>query len=339
MVPPKVKKSCKIKIPSEIVVTDPAKLRWGTVSTILAPLVDIARFAAFHLDLGASRVTIYLDKPSKKTVEFFAPFEMVEIIQCDRKYWSRKRRKARLTHQLRQTFNATLTYKTTDLDWLCHIDVDEFLLTEISISQILADAPVDAAYMQMSPAELLAQKNPWSGPSHFKLVPADADQPRSVVHEIYPQFGGILKDGFISHTSGKYFARTGLPDMRIGIHAMRHEGLFIRNCEKFDTIRVGHAHAPTWNTFEKHIDFRVSKGSYRKKKTGVIKLQDIIEQIIASEGMVGLRRFYDDICLATPELLDRLKTHKMLLTARLDLDEKVALWFGDLPPKTGRNRA
>ena len=39
---------------------------WGIVSTIKAPAKDILTFAAYHLDLGAHRVYIYLDAPDTR---------------------------------------------------------------------------------------------------------------------------------------------------------------------------------------------------------------------------------------------------------------------------------
>lgn len=322
---------CAINVPPNRLVRDAKKLRWGTVSTIRAPLGDIARFAAFHLDLGASEINIFLDQPDAQTVDFFAPFTALNIVQCDEKYWEGKREKARQTHQLRQAFNATRCYSRTDLDWLCHIDVDEFLLTQSPIAENLANAPDHAAYMQMLPAELLAQPDPFSGPSFFKLTCASAEQPSSVVTTIYPEFGPFLQDGFISHTAGKYFARPRLGNLRMGIHSLRHQGMYVRNGEKFKTVHIGHAHAPTWDAFNRHMAFRMRHGSYRRKPNESMKLQDILQVIIDTEGETGLLRFYEDVCFASPGLLARLQEHNMLLSARLDLDSKVDRWFGELP--------
>jgi glycosyl transferase family 2 len=322
---------CTIKVPQDRVVRDAGRLRWGIVSTIRAPLRDIARFAAFHLDLGASEISIFLDQPNPETVDFFAPFSALKLVQCDADYWEGKREKARSTHQLRQAFNATRCYKRSNLDWLCHIDVDEFLLTQSPIAENLADAPDDAAYMQMLPAELLAQPDPLTGSSFFKLNCTSAGQPSSVTQVIYPEFGLFLEDGFISHTAGKYFARPCLDDVRMGIHSLRHQGMFVRNGGTFKTVHTGHAHAPSWEIFRRHMKFRMSHGSYRRKPNESMKLQDILQLIDETEGETGVRRFYNDVCLATPDLLARLREHKMLLTARLDLDAKVARWFGELP--------
>ena len=52
---------------------------------------------------------------------------------------------------------------------------------------------------------------------------------------------------------------------------------------------------------------------------------------MAEEGNAGIRKLYDELCLATPERLELLRAHDMLLTRRLELDARVARHFGDLP--------
>lgn len=321
----------EVPVPANIVVRDPDKLRWGIVSTIRAPLRDIARFAAFHLDIGTAQVHIYLDAPDLQTAEFFAGHPAVRITQCDENYWSAKPKKARSTHQLRQAFNASRCYRNTRLDWLAHMDVDEFLLSPDPIAQLLAKAPADAAFARVRPAEMLAQPDPWTGPSYFKLTRQEVGVAKSAICEIYPEFGPHVPDGFISYVGGKNIARTGLANIRLGIHSLSHKGAHVSNGHVLTTAHIGHAHAPSWNVFRRHMGFRMSKGSYRRKPNESMKLGDVLDVIASQEGEAGLRRFFDELCAASPGLLARLRAHQMLLTARLDLDEKVACWFGTLP--------
>lgn len=310
----------------------PAAPRWGTVSTIRAALPDIARFAAYHLDLGASRIDIYLDTPAPETQRFFAPFDAINITQCDAAYWAKKPKKAQRNHRLRQAYNATQCYRTSALDWLAHIDVDEFILSPRPLDHLLAAVPANADVARMRPAELLVQPDPWEGPVHFKLTRREAGHKSIVMEDIYPDTGAQVHQGFLSHTSGKIFARTGLPKSRLGIHHL------IRNGEKSNAghmltdVHIGHAHAPSWQAFQHHLDFRLTQGSYRKTKPEQLELQDLFATLLASEGVSGLRRFFDQVCQATPDLLSRLAAHNLLLTAPLDLDEKVKRWF-DVDPK------
>ncbi|MDK3016215.1 glycosyltransferase family 2 protein [Pseudodonghicola flavimaris] len=320
-----------LKVPHRKRETDPDRLRWGTVSTIKAPLQAIARFAAYHLDLGAALVDIYLDEPDPQVVEFFAPHPRVRLTQCDDAYWQDKPERARSSHQLRQAFNASRAYRKSDLHWLTHIDVDEFLIAPRPMAEILAAVAPEAAFARVRPAELLAQPDPWRGPSHFKLTRRELGLTKAELVRIYPDYGAYVPEGFLGYTGGKNIARTGLPQIRLGIHAVLHKGQPITNFERLPEVHLGHAHAPDWTHFERHLKFRMNKGSYREKLRDRMRLRDVIDIVIEDSGTAGLRRFYDELNAATPELLERLAAHGMLLTASLDLDEKVARWFGDLP--------
>ena len=320
-----------LPVPPDRVERDPARLRWGTVSTIKAPLRDIARFAAYHLDLGAAEIHIFLDRPDPQVMAFFAPFPAVRLTECDDTYWQGRPERARRTHQLRQVYNASRCYRTSDLHWLAHIDVDEFLLTRRPMADILAGVSDDAAYARARPAELLAQPDPWSGPAHFKLTRRERGLTKRELADIYPEFGAYVPEGFLGYTGGKNITRTRLRGIRLGIHGVLYKGTQISNGEILDEVHVGHAHAPSWEKFRRHLEFRMDKGSYREKLRDRMRLRDVLDLVLEAEGEPGLRRFYDELSVASPRLLDRLAAHDMLLTARLDLDEKVARWFGDLP--------
>ena len=109
-----------------------------------------------------------------------------------------------------------------------------------------------------------------------------------------------------------------------------HNGVQLSNGQLMPDIAIGHAHAPTWDTFKQLFDYRMSKRSYRKKSSGSGQLNDVLTLILEDEGKKGLRQFFDEMCLATPERLDLLRDHDMLLTWQLDLDDKVIRHFGKL---------
>ena len=52
--------------------------------------------------------------------------------------------------------------------------------------------------------------------------------------------------------------------------------------------------------------------------------------ISEDEDTKSLRQFFDEMCFATPERLDLLRDHDMLLTWQLNLDDKVMRHFGKL---------
>ena len=60
-------------------------------------------------------------------------------------------------HQVRQTQNATFTYhRKAEVDWLAHIDVDEFLWPAEPLAPLLAALPADIPYARVRPIEALS---------------------------------------------------------------------------------------------------------------------------------------------------------------------------------------
>ncbi|WP_420013727.1 glycosyltransferase family 2 protein [Tateyamaria sp.] len=237
--------------------TDPDKLRWGIVSTVKAPLEQVARFAAFYLDMGAHRVHLHLDLPDPALAEQLS-HPRVRVHQCDDAYWAGKPEKLRESHQLRQAFNATRIYRISTLDWLAHIDVDEFVLAPGPIKPLLAAADPSATHIAMAPVEMLDTAG---DPHHFKRT-----GPKAALRQIYPTYGEHVAGGFISTQSPKNIARTGLDGVRLGIHALRHHGKVVNTGTHVPGLEIGHAHAPDWETFHRHVMYRLDKGSYRNRK-------------------------------------------------------------------------
>lgn len=310
--------------------TDPATLRWGTVTLTNAALPRIARFAAHHLSLGAARVTIYLDTPDQQTVDFLSQNPLIQVITCDTDWWSDQKKPRMKAHQMRQAWVATQCYNATDLDWLAHVDVDEFLLPDAPLADLLAAAPPDQAALLIPPIELLAG----SSPELFKTTPRMAGHDKTTLTQVYPTFGTHLRGGFVSHLEGKLIARTGITGLRMGLHTLSHDGAPVGNRLRVNDILLGHAHAPDWDTFRAHLEFRLTRGSYRKADREAFKLRDVLDFLIETEGDSGLRAFFDEVCAATPALIDRLRSRGMLIERPLNLDAAVARHFGPLPQAT-----
>lgn len=303
--------------------------RWGLVSTVKGPLRHIARFAAHHLELGADRIDLYLDDPDPGTMAALS-HPRLNVTACDDVWWKSIGKKRPPQHQLRQSLNATISYRASELDWLGHIDMDEFLLTKAPIAAALRDAGGEFDQLRMLPAEVLS--SPDGTIRHFKLTRDAAQQPVAVAEEIYPNFGMHLRDGFISHTNGKVFASPGIENARMGVHSLKINGTRIAGSGPLPGIYVGHLHAPDWTHFRAHLEFRRAEGSYRERPDSTqLGMAPLLDFLRAESGEDGLRQMFDELCLDTPDLRARLASHNMLLTHNLDLDSAVARVFGDLP--------
>ncbi|WP_420013725.1 hypothetical protein [Tateyamaria sp.] len=58
-----------------------------------------------------------------------------------------------------------------------------------------------------------------------------------------------------------------------------------------------------------------------------------IKTLLEDGGIPALRHFHTEMSVASPERLDLLDAHDMLVTATLDLDAKVARHFGNIEGK------
>jgi hypothetical protein len=312
----------------------PAKTpTWGVVCTTNAPVQDVARFVAHHLEIGASRVYIYLDTPDPAVSRLLDGHPKVTLTVCDATYWKKAGKNRPEAHQLRQTYNATRALKLAhdQLDWLGHIDTDEFILSPKKLSTLLKSVPGDMAGVRIYPAEALAVATGQT-PVHFKLRTTRDGVPPSAVTDIYPTFGSYLRGGFLSHLAGKVFARTGLGEVRLDIHRLRVKGEDVLNTYELDDVHVGHLHAPDWDSFLSKLDFRQSKGSYRVKSDDALKnVGHLLNYLREEEGEDGLRVFFDEMCSDTEDLRNRLKAHELLLKPRFDPDAAVRKVFGTVP--------
>ena len=305
---------------------------WGIASTILAPTRDILQFAAYHLAAGAHRIYIYLDAPNAEAYAHLDAHPKIRVTTCDDKYWKQRKRDRPDTHQVRQTANATHAYnRRTEVDWLIHMDADEFLVADRPIADILAERPADPPATRIRPMEQLS-----GAPSAFKaFVPNGPDRAR-IIADLYPTYGAYLKGGFLSHLAGKVFVRTNLPNIHLRIHNVFQDGKMLPCHDRQDEIDLAHLHAKSWDDWIAAYRYRVAKGSYRPElgpnkpyEKGGLSMNDLFRMIEGESGEQGLRAFFDEVCADTPALLARLTGHGLLREADLDLMSHLGTHFPD----------
>ena len=312
---------------------------WGVVATVKAPAKDILNFAAHHLDLGAHRVFIYFDEPNDAAFNALKSHPKCRVTLTDAGYW--KRRKGRPdTHQPRQTANATHCYKRKpQVDWLAHIDVDEFLWPREPIAAQLAALPPDTRSARVRPNEALAADPgdpPPSGQIWCKGYARHQRARREETTAIYPTYGDHLNGGFLSHVAGKVFVRTGLPIVSLRIHNAFIDRQADPDPSPLDHTPLVHMHAQSWAHFQKLYQFRLSQGSYRDSlkpapmPDGIaLNMNQVFSALEDAGGEKALRSFYTEVCTATPELRNRLAQFGHLHAVTLDLDAKRRRHFPD----------
>ena len=305
---------------------------WGLCATIRAPAPDIVRFAAYHLEQGAHRLYLYLDAANPVAYAHLKAHPKVRVQICDQAHWKKLCKKRPNRHQVRQSYNATHAYnRRAEVDWLIHMDVDEFLVSERSIAESLGDLGPGQMSARVRPMEKLGDSE-----NAFKaFIPADATR-RATVEQIYPTFGKYIRGGFLSHLAGKLFVRTGLPNMKLQIHNAFQNDATLPKAVELGSMDLAHCHAPTWDAWRAAFDDRLKRGSYRAElpaaapaQEGSMSLHDLFSRLYTDAGDAGLRQFYDEVIGDSPDLRARLGAHDLLRLVDLGLERVVQKHFPD----------
>ncbi|KAA2316157.1 glycosyltransferase family 2 protein [Pseudooceanicola sediminis] len=300
---------------------------WGIVSTIRAPARDVLNFAAWHLDLGATRLMLHFDDPDAPVPEALRNHPQIDVVVADQAYWQRIGRRRPTRHQPRQTLNATRAYAAnTACDWLAHIDVDEFLLCDGPVAGHLARLAPECQTARLRPIEALAADAlPTEPPDtrvNFKAFTLQTPLRHRQTARIFPTYGGWLNGGMLSHAAGKLFVRKGLPEAEFRIHNVLSRGEQNPGQVELSDISLAHFHAGPWEDWLKHYRFRLESGAYRAglrpAQGATAPLHDLLRDLENRRGLAGLRHFHQEVCCDTPDLRARLGAEGLLRTAEFD---------------------
>ena len=302
---------------------------WGIVATIKAPVSDTLGFVAYHLSQGAHHIYIYLDDANEEAFSRLKAHPQVTAHVTDDAWWAKRGRRP-IKHQVRQSRNATHCYRRlARVDWLIHMDVDEFLVSATPLAAVLGALPDNALCARVRPMEQLA-----GDPALFKAFMPGGGTRLSMVDELYPTFGPYLKSGFLSHVAGKVFVRTGQSDLKLRIHNAMIGDEVISDAAELHDVNLAHAHVTSWEQFLGALNFRLDHGSYRAdlppertRAGGSLTLHDLLSHLRENEGEAGLRAFFDEVCAATPRLIGALQDHDLLVSVDLRLRDHIREHF------------
>ena len=317
--------------------------RWGTVSTIKAPLGAILDFAAWHLELGAHRLYIYLDDGPPDTLAVLSAHPKIRAWHTDQAWWD-KRGGRPDKHQVRQSKNARhANTRKPAVDWLAHIDVDEFLLPgAVPVADRLAALPDTALCARVRPVEALAPGDGVApGETAFKGFHLDQQARQEAAEACFPTWGRHPSGGFLSHVAGKLFFRTGLKGLQIRIHNVTLDGQQNPGQVELGDMALGHFHADSWDHFIAAYRFRLDRGSYRAelrpqvRRGDALNLHDLFRAIEAEGGEPALRAFFDEVCVASRALCDRLEAEGLLLRRAMALPALREKHFPGINPASG----
>ncbi|MEZ5773002.1 MAG: glycosyltransferase family 2 protein [Defluviimonas denitrificans] len=208
--------------------------RWGIVTTADAPVSLLIAHAAHHLAAGAGEVHLYLDS-APAPAEDLAPLQRlpgVRVTVADRAWWRGQGRRRPRLHQVRQTHNATAALAATDMDYLIHLDIDEFLWQWEPLAEELSLLP-EGHFLKIGNIERVhAATDPGTDifSPLFRLPEALVSGREAAEEDL--RNGGLTRQGLTGHSSGKAASPAGL-GYTAGIHrprlSARRGGLYPRH--------------------------------------------------------------------------------------------------------------
>ena len=117
----------------------------ATVTTIKAPLQETLDFVQYHLYFGVDYMYLFFDDPDDSAISFLND-ERILCTRCDKEHWSKLGISANASVQERQKANATYAFRLagkSGIQWLAHIDSDEFLYSKKSLTTFFSELSDD----------------------------------------------------------------------------------------------------------------------------------------------------------------------------------------------------
>jgi hypothetical protein len=289
---------------------------WAVVATVKAPEEKVLAFVAHHLSLGADQIHLYFDDPDDPAQAAMAAFRRVVVTPCTPAYWTESGGRHD-RHQNRQSRNARDAYGRCRSDWLCHIDVDEFILGKRPIADLLAEIPDDQLVAKLEPFEAM----------HDPLLPDDIYTSRefrgAIRHEHWPLRRGALgpyrefnRDGLLSHSNGKVIFRTGVRGLAPRLHAVYMRGTRLEAPDWHPEMKLLHFHAQDRQAWRSALPFRLTRGAYQYRPG----LQSFLMGATPEE----IDTFYLQTQVLSPDSLAALQAVGRVIVADLGLRKKVA---------------
>lgn len=288
---------------------------WGVVATVKAPEPKVLAFVAHHLSLGADHIWIYFDDPEDPAHAALSGLPRVTATLCTAEHWKTMGNRHD-RHQNRQARNARDAYQRCPVDWLAHVDVDEFILPDRPVADILdSTAPTDLL-LRMEPFEAM----------HDPDLPDDIYTARvfrgAIRHEFWRlrhrslgRFRVVMRDGMLSHTVGKVFFRAGIQGLTPRLHSGLHQKKRIAVPDFRSDVRLLHFHAQDRQAWLASVPFRVTRGAYQYKP--------FLQAYLSDAAPDALKTFYQRTQTVTPDLAEALQAVGRAVTADLGLRAKV----------------
>lgn len=196
-------------------------MNWSVVATVAEPVQLVCAFTAHHLQLGAARVYLFLDRPDDEARALLSPVRDVELTVCDEAYWNARGGRPELVTE-RQKINAQSIYARGECDWLLHADADEFLRDSNGLRTAMQDAGAETLQLRLRVLERVRLAGDPRDDIFAGCFRIPADRSEDFYRGIYgEEAAGFLHKGLKAYSHFKTLYRTGR-GLQPGIHAAQN---------------------------------------------------------------------------------------------------------------------
>ncbi|WP_189370893.1 glycosyltransferase family 2 protein [Tateyamaria omphalii] len=186
--------------------------------TVKEPAALVLTNVLWHLHTGASAVFVFFDDPHDPAVNVVQAVPGCNVQVCDQMYWRKRRPNHGRPHMQmrRQTINANVAHNRCALDWLFHVDADEFIWQDGDFAGELEAHQNPEVELNIPVLERIfpkaGQANLFDG-----LFRVTSDLKEEAARDAFGLFTGFMKRGQYSHGAGKSGIRVG-GGLRLGVH-------------------------------------------------------------------------------------------------------------------------
>ena len=294
---------------------------WSVVCIAKEPPEVIRRFVAWHLDAGASRITLFFDDPEDPSISMVSHLAQVEAVPCTPAFWQSLGLDADAPFIKRQNRACKHGYDAAPHDWVLNIDADELLYVQgRSVAQFLAKMPRDVRSVRVQPAERVLRDGDESR-AVFRL-PMTRGQIAAVYREDAPYV--IRNQGLVGHSAGKSIIRTGLKNIWLHQHyPLIRRGPVIedRIVGARDGIYLLHYFNRGYRDWRRKLEYRLRQGGFRHRLT------DLLNAALEKEKEQELRDIYARLHHIDERQFRILRRRNRLFVPDYDLAPVIARYF------------
>lgn len=290
-------------------------MSWGIVSMISEPDPLVLAWVAHNLRLGADQITIFLDGDHPQLEKTLAGLEKVSLTRVDPDHWPFDDPRPEKIGP-RQVIALNNAYAHAEVDWLLHIDADEFLDFE-DVDSWLAQLPSEVVSAMAHVAERfhVGAPDPRNIFDGVFRVPAPAEM-EDQLDRIDGAAAPYLDYGVTGYETGKSFFRVGR-GLDLRVHCPFNPGSLVsQSLPGHPLLHFDGLTALSWVRKKQRLLRQQPKAIYVQRPGWRAQFRTVVD---IEENITPLLELYHQLKCLSPERLTALEELGLIRHNKLDL--------------------